>query len=254
MKKMKLLCICFVCANLLIACANNNHSELNKEEKSTVEAVSGTEEKQQVDMVEGETEEQSESVKSYETLADMKAVIIDYIENTYTDGSVIYDSDEYNDTTYVGFNGDDMCTTIKKDESGYALILYPSMVAVNKNGKPCFGFSYMITYGSASFLDYLFDSDCIFLAEDGTKCSYPIYKIRQYDDSIYFTDMFVTFDETQREELDSLYEIIQKEGVSMRINQLNINDEYITVDLDEATKKSIKKGIELYYELYDVLY
>ena len=52
----------------------------------------------------------------------------------------------------------------------------------------------------------------------------------------------------------SLYEIIQKEGVSMRINQLNINDEYITVDLDEATKKSIKKGIELYYELYDVLY
>lgn len=254
MKKMKLLCICFMCANILIACANNNHSDLNKEEKSTVEAVSETEEKQQVDMIEGETEGESESVKSYETLDDMKSVIIDYIENTYTDGSVIYFSDEYNDTVYVGFDDDDMCTMIEKDESGYGLILYPSMVAVNNNGKPCFGFSYMITYGSATFLDYLFDSDCILLAEDGTRYSYPIYEIRQYDDSIYYTDMCVTFDETQREELDSLYEIIQKEGVSMRINQLNNNDEYITVDLDEATKNSIKKGIELYYELYDVLY
>lgn len=199
-------------------------------------------------------EEILEEKKSYETLADMKKVIIDYIDNAYTDGSVVYQTDDYNDVTFVELGGESSITSIEKKESGYGLILYPSMVAGNVNGIPTFGFSIVVKYASNSFLDYLYDSDCIFLAADGTRYSYSIYKNNQYEDTLYFTDMCIVFDENQREELDNLYDILQKEGLSMRIDQINNNNEYVTVDLDDDTKKNIKRGIEVYYELYDILY
>lgn len=256
MKKINYLFVSLICINLLIGCGNNNldtdvTEKIAAEEKQQKEV---SEEQIEETIKEESEEEVEESVKSYETLAEMKEVIIDYIQKTYPDGSVSCTSDEYNDTTYVQANDDNACTYVEKKENGYGLIIYSNLVAVNSEGKPILGFAIKISYASNSFLDYLFDSDCIFLASDGTRYNYPIYKISQYEDSLYFTDMCITFEENQREELDTLYEMCQKDELSMRIDQLNNNGEYITVDLDNTTRQNIKRGIELYYEVYDALY
>lgn len=245
MKRLKYFFVSLLCLILLIGCGNN-HSQVTSDTNEAEEGVDS-------EKIAETEEQQEENEKTYTTLADMEAVLTDYLSKTYSDGSVEIYSDPYDDSMIINHIGN--VTAIEKWESDYQLIFYPYLGTTDNGGTPTFVLQLPISYGSFSFLDWLSDSDCIFLAADETRYSFPIYASNKDNkNSIYTTEMLINFDENMRDELDMLYDIIQKDGLSMRINQLNNSNEYVTVDLDEATKQSIKDAIELYYELYDVLY
>lgn len=196
----------------------------------------------------------TEIPKRYETMYDLKEAVVNCINENYSDGSISYYVDEYTDNTFISFNDD--YDTISNKEKGYGVYMYSQILGWDDTNKKIdFSYLYWITYASNSFLDYMYDCNCIFLANDGTRYSFPIKSTKQYEeDGLYYTEMCISFDKADYESLKLLYELSQKEGLSFQMDKTNNDDEYVNITLNESAIKHMRNAIEIYIDMHNELY
>ncbi len=278
-----------LCATLLILCAGcsgrigssvdeseeKNGVDGNTENLSSIEndvtevmEVSENDENSEMEISSTEasgksTEECENKLREYYTASEMADKIETYFETVDETDRFIFTRDEYDDKIRIGIR-DGASTLLKKEDDNYGLLFLPSIETFeNDNGQTILVYELWIQYISGGFLDYIFDTDCTILADDGTKYKFLLTKTNQTsdDDYISYTDLICLLnisDDTDNMDVDDtnvkhMEELLEKDELSLRINYKNNDNEYPLEILDDEIKNKIRTMNELYRSLSDYL-
>lgn len=258
------ICEVILCIGMLVqfvGCSNHvestiNNSQSQMKENNDTEIVT-----KDIETEQSETTEENESPQVY-TIEEMADKIEEYFKTVDTSGKYEYERDKYDDNISITNMGGGM-TALQNEGDNYGMIIYPTIKTYESSGKTCLVYTIQVNYVSGDFLDYVFDTNCTILASDGTKYKFLLKEINQSSDeeNRYETNLifFMNFsndgnktgiDETN---FNHMEELLEKDGLSLRINYANNDGKYPLVQLNNETVNNIKQMNKLYKSLSEYL-